>query len=603
MKNKERQKLRKKELHLKGSPICAGIAVGRAFLFTVVDDVVSEFQVAPNDIEDEIKRFRSALQKSREEIQYLQKQLETEGALDGINIMDTHLEILQDGMMTANIEEEIRQKRKNTESILRNVVKTFEARFNQIQDNFFRERFKDIQDVSRRILGHLKQSVRMSLADIPSNSVVFAHELSPSDTAEAKSFRVEAFVTEAGGETSHAAIMAKAKGIPYVSSVNFSELKKIRDSQVIIDGRTGDVIINPSKATLSFYKDLQKQLKSQTRDLEKVGNLSAETLDGYAVRLSANIETHQELDMLHDYGGHGVGLFRSEFLFLSHDTFPGEEEQFEAYKKIIEKMRSLPIVIRTFDVGGDKFSHFHHKLRTESNPFLGCRAVRLMLKEKKIFETQLRAILRASFYGDISILFPMISGLPELIQIKQLISDIKKELSEKGIPYKKNIPIGCMIEVPSAAITCDVLARECDFLSIGTNDLVQYSLAVDRSNQDMSHLYNPTDPSVIRLIKMIVTVANRNGIPVGICGEIAANPRFTALLLGLGIHELSVASRYLPVVKNVIRSISVVSAVRLAEKVLNLPTALEVQEMLISEYQKTMPHDSMHTAKKVTTFA
>ncbi|MFT4554160.1 MAG: phosphotransferase system enzyme I (PtsI) [Chlamydiales bacterium] len=585
-----------KEIHLRGIPICAGIAIGKPFFFTFMDDVVPEFTIAANELEDEIARFRRALKRSRADIMRLQKQLEAEGALEGAAILDTHLQMMQDPALTTEIEAKVRATRINTESIFQAVIHDYEEKFNRISDKFFRERFKDIQDIYRRIMGHLRDSVRVSLADIPNNSIVFSHELAPTDTAEAKQNCVSAFVTEVGGETSHAAIMARAKGIPYVSNVNFDDLEGAKHSTVIVDGRTGDLILNPSKATLTKYKELQQQLSLHVKSLEDYGGLEAETIDGYRVKLSANVEMLNEIEMIHEYGGSGVGLFRSEYILLSEegsmleDGFPSEDEQFQAYCRIVQNMRGLPVVIRTFDVGGDKFNEIE-ELRKETNPFLGCRAIRFLLKEPEIFRTQIRAIFRASVYGQVKIMFPMISGLPELIEAKQFVEKVKREMIEEGIEIDQDVKIGCMIEVPSAAITCDLLAKESDFLSIGTNDLVQYSLAVDRGNQQMSYLYSPTHPSVIRLIKMVVTEGNRNGIPVSICGEIAADPRFTALLLGLGVRELSVAPRYIPVVKSAIRNTSIVEACHLAEKVFGVPTAKEVYDLLVKEYETSFPND------------
>lgn len=576
---------RPKEIRLKGSPICAGIAIGKPYLFSFSDEMVPEFSIAADEVEEEIGRYRRALMRSQHEVMQLKRQLEFEGAWEGAAILDTHLQMMQDPSMTTGIEQEIRLTLKNTESIFQAAIRAYEQKFKKITDQVFRERLADVQDIARRILRYLRDSSRVSLADLPQNSVVFAHELAPSDTAEANRTVIEAIVTQTGGETSHAAIMAKAKGIPLVTSVNFPVLDSLKSNCVIVDGCRGDVIINPKKSTLQKYRQLRDQLNYHFHTIAQTGNLEAETIDGYKVRLSANVEMFNELDMLHEYGGSGIGLFRSEYLCLTQDSFPSEEEQYMVYCRMVENMRGLPVVIRTFDIGGDKFGKFQRS-RSEDNPFLGCRAIRLMLKERETFKTQIRAILRASDHGDVSILFPMVSGLPELMEAKMLIQEAQEELRlATGKLMGGELKIGCMIEVPSAAITCDALARECDFLSIGTNDLVGYSLAVDRGNPAMSYLYSPTHPSVIRLIKMIVVEGNRNGIPVTVCGEVAADPRFTALLLGLGVHELSVASRYLPLVKHAIRYTSIVEASQLAEEILGMSTPLEIQEALMRKYE------------------
>lgn len=585
-----------KEIRLRGIPICAGIAIGNPFFFTFMDDVIPEFSIAPNEVKEEISRFKLALKRSRQDVKRLQKQLEAEGALEGAAILDTHLQMMQDPALTTEIEEKIQSTRKNTESIFQNVINIYEEKFNRISDKFFRERFKDIQDIYRRIMGHLRESVRISLAEIPKNSIVFSHEIAPTDTAEAKHDCVSAFVTETGGETSHAAIMAKAKGIPYIASVDFEAFKGVGDATVIVDGRIGDVIINPTTETLQKYKELQAQLSLHFKSLEDEGRLATETIDGYKVNLSANLEMLNEINMLHEYGSTGIGLFRSEYIFLTEDSFsskerfPNEEEQFQVYYRIVKSMKGLPVIIRTFDIGGDKLKDVQG-LRHEKNPFLGCRAIRFSLKEPSIFRAQIRAILRASAFGEVKIMFPMISGLPELLEAKLFVKKTQEEMRSRGLCIGKDIKIGCMIEVPSAAITCDLLARECDFLSIGTNDLVQYSLAVDRGNQQMSYLYTPTHPSIIRLVKMVVSEAYNNRIPVSVCGEIAADPCFTPLLLGLGVRELSVAPRYIPVVKNAIRNTSIVEASLLAEKVLAISTASEIHKLLTQEYQKSIPNN------------
>jgi phosphoenolpyruvate-protein phosphotransferase (PTS system enzyme I) len=573
------------ELHLQGYPICPGIAIGRPFFFTVAEENIPEFSVPDDQIDHEVDRYYSALKNSRKDLLSLQKRLQKEGGNEAAAILGSHLEIMRDPLMTVEMEEAIRVRGKNTEYVFKTVLGEYEKKFNKIPDEFFRERLKDFQDISRRIIGHLRKHERCTLAQLNVRSIVFAHELSPSDTAEANTDVIEAFVTRSGAETSHVAIMARAKGIPFVSNVDFPDLTISVPPRVVVDGCSGRVIINPSKETIRNFKEEQKKLKIKVKGLQKAGILDAETIDGYKTRLTANIEMFNELDALHQYGGESVGLFRSEYLFIAKDSFPTEDEQFLVYRSVVEKVEGHSSVIRTFDIGGDKLGNFHLS-RYEKNPYLGCRAIRLMLKEKPIFKTQIRAILRASAFGEISILFPMISGVMELREAKDIVEEAKNELLATGVPFARNIPIGCMIEVPSAAITADILARECDFLSIGTNDLVQYSLAVDRSNPTMSYLYTPSHPSIIRMIKVVVDEAMDAGIPVSVCGEIAADPRFTPLLLGLGVHELSVSSPALPIIKNVIRHLSIIEAQELAERVLSCKTPVEIDQILEEAYQQ-----------------
>jgi phosphotransferase system enzyme I (PtsI) len=585
--------LQVQEIHLKGTPISRGVAFGKPYFFYVSEDSIAEFSINMSEIENEILRYRKAVYRSCEDIKQLQRQLEKERILEGAAILEAHHQMLQDPLLTTNVEKQIRKTKKNVESIVQHIVKECQRKFSEMEDSFFSERFRDIRDITQRILSHLRNYTRVSLANIPPNSIVFARELTATDAAEVNTFSIGAFVIEIGGETSHAAIVAKARGIPYVTSVGFDGLALDQESFVIVDGRTGDIFVNPSSNTTAKYTAIKSLLGSHMLQLDEARELEAETFDGYKVHLSANIEMLNEVDLLHQNGGKGVGLFRSEYVFLSQENFPSEEEQFFIYRQMVEKMVGLPIVIRTFDVGGDKQLPSQIMLQ-EVNPFLGCRAIRFMLKEREIFKSQLRAILRAAIYGEVSIMFPMVSALSELLEAKEVLSEAQSDLQKSGVPYSKAIRIGCMIEVPSAAIIADLLAKECDFLSIGTNDLVQYSLAVDRSNQTSSGLYTPSHPSVIRLIKLIVTEANHQGIPVTVCGEVAADPRFTPLLLGLGVHELSVASRYLPMVKYAIRNTSIVEANALAEKVLRLTTAADIEELLAHEYRRSVPEDCFY---------
>lgn len=577
------------EIRLKGLPICRGIAIGKPFFFHVVEDAIPNLLIEAQDIEKEIERYRQALAKTRDDLKRLQKQLEQENVLEGAEILEAQAEMLQDPLLTEAVEEQIREKCRNAEIIFHNLIIFYQEKFNSLSDPIFRERFKDIQDISRRVMSYLLKSVRASSSDIPEGSIVFARELTTSDIAEANR-SVIAFVSHFGGITSHAAIVAKAKGIPYITSVEYEFLESFKDCEIILDARTGDIIVNPDEKTRDAYQHLKNRLNSHHAKLNAIKHLASETYDGYIVRLSANIETSSEVEILHQFGGTGVGLFRSESAFISEKGFPTEEEQFQLYRNIVLKMEGLPIVIRTFDVGGDKFLG-NQLMAKENNPYLGCRAIRFLLKEAEVFKAHLRAILRAANYGDVSIMFPMVSSLQELLEAKSVVREVKEDLLRRNEKIPSKIRMGCMIEVPSAAIISDLLAKECDFLSIGTNDLIQYALAVDRGNHSMSSLYTPTHPSVIRLIKLIVNEANIQGIPVTVCGEIAADPRFTPLLLGLGVHELSVAARYLPIIKNAIRNTSIVEAYKLAENALGLSTAHEIQQLINQEYKQNVPDD------------
>lgn len=580
------------EIVLRGVAISHGVAIGHPFSFNLNEDTIPDFIITGEQIEEEVVRYRMARRKSYEELRRLQKQLQHEHIIEGAAVLEAQLEMMDDPLLTTRVEEAILLSKKNAESAFQQVITQCQQKFNTIADPFFRERFKDVQDIAKRIMGNLRKTARFSLAHLPMSSVVFAQELSAAEVAEANPAAVRAFVTEYGGTTSHAAIVARARGIPYVSSIPLKDLEKTKYHLAIVDGRTGEVILNPSSTTLAKYQHVENQLQVHLKRLDAVRDFKVETMDGYAVRLSANINTASELDMMHLHGGHGVGLYRSEHLFFSKERFPSEEEQFLVYRELVEKMLGAPIVIRTFDVGGDKRIPTNLSL-TEMNPFLGCRAIRFLLREKDIFHAQLCAILRVSALGDVSIMFPMVSTLSELRGAKEAIQRAEDDLTRRGESFGA-LRVGCMIEVPSAALIADLLAKECDFLSIGTNDLVQYALAVDRSNHVMSTLYTPTHPSVLRLIKTVLHEAAHHGVPVTVCGEVAADPRFTPLLLGLGVHELSVATRYIPVIKHVIRRTSIVYAMQFAEEALSLPTEQEIQELLVQEYRRNVPEDCFY---------
>ncbi len=574
-------------MHLRGLPISPGIAIGKPFFFNVVDDVIPQYEVPEEDVQEELARYQEALQKCREEVVFLQKDLQRQELAEGANILEAHLGMLEDPFLTDDVERKIKESKKNAEYVFHTLMEQYAARFQGIEDPFFQERFKDVVGISRRILSILRKTERSSLVRVPKGSIVFAYELTASDTAEADTDAVAAFVTASGGSTSHAAIVAKAKGIPYVTNVEFERDQVLGGKSAVVDGRTGDILIDPAEGVLYRYEEIQKKLDHLLTTFQKKKATPIETYDGFSVRLSANIETVGEVEILHKYGGHGVGLFRSEYIFLSQEGFPSEEEQFEIYREVVEKMEGKPIVIRTFDIGGDKLILTPSSLKGKK--LLG--SFQYLLQEQDIFKTQLRAILRASTFGAVSIMFPMVSRLQELLEAKRLVMESAKELGMLQGGVMRRVRIGCMIETPSAALISDALARESDFLSLGTNDLVQFTLATDRESQGGQENHSPAHPSVIRLIKLVVTQANLASIPVSICGEAAADPRFTPLLLGLGIQELSVAPRFLPVVKHAIRSSSITEAADLAERVLALTSEKEIEEFLSETYQRNVPED------------
>ena len=523
------------EIVLRGLSVSKGIGIGIPVFISSWDHDVPEVSISLKEIDNEIDRYRNALNKSREDLERLKKNSIQEGSPEIGAILGTHLEMMKDPLITSVIEEKIRAMQRNTESVFHHLIEEYKVKFSSLQDSYFQERVRDIIDVSRRILSHLCPLQRIKIAEIPNNSVILTHELVPSETVEANASIVSGFVTSSGGITSHAAIIARAKGIPYVANIEMKVFKQVELQSLIVDGSSGIVIVNPTKKTLKKYQTLKKGMIENYKLLQHASHLKGETVDGYEVRIFANLENPKEIDSVFKNGALGVGLFRSEYLFLSKKEFPSEEEQFEIYKKMAKSLKGRSLVIRIFDIGGDKKgellpehrdAHYFAKIGHEINPALGCRAVRFLLRFPEILEAQLRAILRASAFGDIHILIPMVSDIMELRAIRSMVSRISEELKQKNVKFIPNIQIGCMIEVPSSAIMCDALAKEVDFLSIGTNDLVQYVLAADRSNQNTSELYYATHPSILRLIRMVVASANCSRKPVILCGECAADPSF-----------------------------------------------------------------------------
>lgn len=571
--------VRLQELHLKGTPVAPGIAIGEPYYVDMPDDPIPDFSVTEGRIENEIKRYLEAVQKGKSEILRLQAELNGDEGAEGAAILEAHLLMLEDPVMIKEVETGIRQSNKNAEFVFHKVMKKYQQKFNALKDPYFLDRLKDIRDVSRRVQNCLRCDYRSNFLHVPDGAIIFIRDLSPTDVVEASSLGVVAFVTQSGGIASHAAIICKAKGIPMLTSVDFNRIEHPFNSVAIVDGMQGDLYINPAPQTLEEFRNRKSVAQERHKEIYSMASLKAETYDGYAVRLSANISMMDELELLQSHGDFSVGLFRSEYVFLSNEDFPSEDKQFETYARIVKEMKGQSIVIRVFDLGGDKYM-LNQKAPFESNPFLGCRAIRFLLRERHLFKAQLKAILRASVFGEVGIMFPMISTMDELLEAKDILRESQLELQIFDHIETKTPRIGCMIEVPSAALIADLLAKECDFLSLGTNDLVQYCLAVDRGNQALSSLYTSAHPGVIRLIKHVVQSADQQGIPVSVCGEVAGDPQYTALLLGLGIRELSVSLCNLAEIKAVIRNTSIVEAVQLADRALLSSTASEVEAML-----------------------
>jgi phosphotransferase system enzyme I (PtsI) len=471
----------------------------------------------------------------------------------------------------------LKKEHLNVAYIFSEVLKKYISVFSKIEDEYLKERIVDVNDVGKRILRNLLGKEHKLLENVKEKVIVVAHDLSPSDTAAMYKQNVAGFVTDIGGKTSHTAIMAKSLEIPAVVGTEEATSKIKSGDILIIDGSTGLIIIDPDEDTLGEYREEEKKLKGIVEGFLGVKDLPAVTLDGKQVLISANIEFPEEIPSVKLHGGEGIGLYRTEFFYMNRKDAPTEEEHYQAYKGVAEQMSPHSVIIRTLDLGGDKFlSQF--EIPKEIEPFLGWRAIRFCLARPDIFKVQLRAILRASVHGKLKLMYPMISGIEELKQANKILQEAKEELREEKKPFDDDIEVGAMIEVPSAAMTADLLAEEADFFSIGTNDLIQYSLAVDRANEKVAYLYEPTHPAVLRLIKNIIEAAHHKGIKVGMCGEMAGEPAFVLLLLGLGLDEFSMPPQVIPEVKYIIRSVRLDYAKEVAGQALRLSTGKEVED-------------------------
>jgi phosphotransferase system enzyme I (PtsI) len=575
------------ELHLKGVPLSEGVAIGKLFFLSEEDpDVFPAFSINTDEVDREIQRYRTALSSSRKDLEQLQGFLTEEGSEEAITIINTHIQMLEDPLITTIVEEKIHQMLQNTESVFRSVIGDYEKKFFAIEDVFFRQRWIDVKDISQRILKHLYP--KQETQKLPAEAVVFTKELTPSHTAEACVSKVCAFVSEIGGKTSHAALIARAKGIPYVAHIDVDTLEQAEGSIVIVDGLSGKVILNPSDATLQSYQQLKEDIFIKYQKLVEEIHIHATTLDHKKISVLANIEKLSDLDHPNFKGADGIGLFRSEFLFMQKELFSiSEQDQYHYYLKIIRKAGCLPLVFRVFDLGGDK-GFLEKNSWEEPNPALGVRGIRFLLHYREFFKRQLRAIFRAIGQGNVSLLLPMIADVEELLEVKALIQEVTKELNFQGLKCREQVPIGCMIEVPSAALTCDILAKQCDFFSIGTNDLVQYTLAIDRSHPVLSYGFKPTHPSILRMIRHVVEVSRLQHKPITVCGEMASNPLFTKLLVGLGIEQLSCAPRHIPLIKKTIRSFSYQESKELVEQIFLVQTAKEIEELLMESHEKSV---------------
>jgi phosphoenolpyruvate-protein phosphotransferase (PTS system enzyme I) len=556
-----------------------GITIGKAYLVGSRDVQIKKTRISESMVEKELTRLQVAVDATRKEIETIKQRVAQEVGFSEAEIFNAYLHILQDPLLIQAAMELIQTSRHNAEFVLQELSANLVKQFMDSSEEYLQERAADINDVVARLMRNLTGQPMGLLSDADSDVIVVAKDLTPSQTTTMRRERVIGFTTDIGGKTSHVAIMARSLELPAVVGLkNITETIQNGD-MLIVDGTSGKVIINPDAKVLGKYRQAKQRMEQWTRKLKKLKGVSAVTKDGYRLTVAANIELPEDVRQARKYGSEGIGLFRTEYLYLNRRDLPSEDEQVEAYQMVARQSLPYATIIRTLDLGGDKFLS-RLGTTTEMNPFLGLRGIRLCLAHPDLFKLQLRAILRASHFGKLKIMFPMISGVEEMRQAKELLKETQKELSRRRISFDRNLEVGLMIELPSAAMTADILAREANFFSIGTNDLIQYTMAADRVNEKVAYLYNPLHPAILRLIRQIVQAAHNERIWVGMCGEMAADPLLTPLLVGLGLDEFSTGPSFVPQVKKSIREVHFAECRELAEKALTCTTSADIEELV-----------------------
>lgn len=576
------------EKKIKGIGGAPGICIGKAYLVDSEGvDVIKKYHIEQDEVKNEVSRFKTAVNVAKNDLENVIKNTPT--ALgEHVQILETHLLLFKDKMLYAKTIKTIEDNLLNAEWALKVVVDETKKIFKDIDDEYLKSRGADIIHVADRIMMNLTGAVEVNIADIRKRVILVAKDLSPAQTSQIQLDKIMGFVTDKGGTASHTSIIAKTLEIPCVLGLEKATSQIKNDDIIIVDGIKGVVIVNPDEETLVSYEETKKDYELKQAEIARFSHLPAMTKDEISIKVMGNIEFTEEVVSVKDHGGDGVGLFRTEFLYMNRESYPDEEEQFEKYKEVAELMSPHEVIIRTLDINGDKALSYNYDQAPEQNPALGLRAVRFCLKKKDIFKSQLRAILRASKHGKVKILFPMISSLLELIQAKKVLKECCDELTLKGIPWDTEIKIGIMIEVPSAAIIADILADEVDFFSLGTNDLVQYTLAIDRGNEEVAHLYNELNPSVLRLLKNTVDVAQEKNIEVSICGEMAGDPLNLPLLLGLGIKNISMYPHAIPSIKQMIRQINHQDTIELTKEIFRQKNCEDSKKLIKAKYGDTL---------------
>ncbi|MBD3296166.1 MAG: phosphoenolpyruvate--protein phosphotransferase [Candidatus Omnitrophica bacterium] len=578
----------RKQLQIKGIPAAPGIAIGKAHVYGTEDIIPPRRVVSEKDLPLEIDRFKKALKQTRKDVLAIERKISREMGVEHGSIFRAHLLVLEDSVLVQEVISRLRKKKVNVEVVFAEVLDKYVSVLSEASDEYLRDRVSDIADVGKRILRNLTGAEERSMEYLQEKAIVISYDLSPSDTAMMHRGRVMGFATDIGGRTSHTAIMAKSLEIPAVVGLETATDIIHNDDQVILDGTRGILIINPNKRFLEKYRKDKRKYENLERELVELKSLPSETKDGRRVKVAGNIELPEDVASVISHGAEGIGLYRTEYFYMNRRDLPNEEEQFNAYKSVAQRIKPREVTIRTLDLGGDKFLS-QLDVPREMNPFLGWRAIRFCLARPDILKAQLRAVLRASAYGSLNLMYPMISGIQEFRQANALLEEVKRELKKEQKPFDENIKVGAMIEVPSAAITSDVIAREADFFSIGTNDLIQYALAVDRVNEKIAYLYEPTHPAVLTLIKQVIENGHKEGIPVALCGEMAGDISLTMILLGMELDEFSTSPIAVPEIKKIIRSITFEQAREIAEKALTFNTGREVQEYARKRLKELVP--------------
>ena len=565
------------ERRFQGVGVSPGIARGTVFVHRPDDEEPPVRRIEQSEIADEIARFETALLATRAQILEMQERIATSIGAKDASIFDAHLLVVEDRTLIDEVLRNLQREKYNIEHTFAQVAGRYAKTLSEIDDPYLRERAMDIHDVTRRVIHNLMGKHSMSLASIATPHILIAHNLTPSDTAQLNRTLVLAFGTDIGSKTSHTAIMARSLNIPAVVGLHDASNQLATGDHVLLDGYSGVLIVNPSDQTLWEYGELELIKTEVEERLTELRETESKTRDGRHIILSANIELPEDLVQVKKSGAEGVGLYRTEFFYLNRVELPNEDDQYQAYRKVAEAVMPHSVIIRTLDLGGDKFMSALN-LPEELNPFLGWRAIRFCLERVDVFKVQLRAILRASAVGNVRIMYPMISGVEELRRANCILDECRAELRKEGFAFDEKLQVGAMIEIPSAAVSADILAREVDFFSIGTNDLIQYSIAVDRLNERIAHLYEPTHPAILRLIRMTVEAAHNHQLWVGVCGEMAGDIALTPLLLGLGVDELSTGAALVPRVKRAVQSLDLDACRRLIEDVQSLDTAAAILE-------------------------